>query len=249
MKDLYLLSLLGLIVTEYGFRSRSQIVQQLRNGWRWSGTAIRAALWIAYGLLIALQGRGSLSTLASITVAVLLSEIAALLLRQYLRATIREESPHGSVRAHLSVILLGLFPPVGLFLIAPWIGWVEVGGPDPAIPVILTWTTFLVALWSWATLVTVSVIDLVRPDVLVNQERGTVDWGRGEVIGILERLITFGLMAAGSPAAVGLVVAAKSAARFPEFKDPEFAEYFLVGTLTSVGLAVALALILGLQLP
>ena len=48
-------------------------------------------------------------------------------------------------------------------------------------------------------------------------------------------------------AAVGLVIAAKSIARFRELEDRNFAEYYLVGTLAStliavvVGLAVSLA--------
>jgi hypothetical protein len=249
LKDLYLFSLLGLLVTEYGFRSRSQMLHHIRSGWGWTGTAIRAALWLVYGLLAALQSRGSLWTLLFVAVGAVLSEIAALLLRRFLKSATMDGSPHGSVRAHLSAILLALLPPVGLLLLSPWVRWSPVGPPDGASLAFLPWAVFLVALWAWATMVTVSVIDLVRPDVLAKQEEGAADWGRGEVIGVLERLITFALIAAGSPGAVGLVVAAKAAARFPEFKDAEFAEYFLVGTLTSVGVAVALGLIMRPQFP
>lgn len=38
-------------------------------------------------------------------------------------------------------------------------------------------------------------------------------------------------------AAVGLIVGAKSVARFPEFQSRAFAEYFLIGTLLSVSIA------------
>jgi hypothetical protein len=98
------------------------------------------------------------------------------------------------------------------------------------------------ALWGWATMLTVSVVDLTRPGQVLAEEREAI--GAGELIGVLERLLTFALVLAGGLPAVGFVVAAKAAARFPEFKDKAFAEYFLIGTLTSVGLALVLGLVL-----
>jgi predicted permease len=37
-----------------------------------------------------------------------------------------------------------------------------------------------------------------------------------------------------SPATVGLIIAAKSVARYPQFDREQVAEYFLIGTLLSV---------------
>ena len=42
---------------------------------------------------------------------------------------------------------------------------------------------------------------------------------------------------------VGLILTGKSIARFPEFKE-RFAEYFLIGTLLSISLAVLGGLVL-----
>jgi hypothetical protein len=56
-------------------------------------------------------------------------------------------------------------------------------------------------------------------------------------------MATFVLVASGTFTAVGFVIAAKAAARFPLFKDKAFAEYFLIGTLTSVGIALLFGLI------
>jgi hypothetical protein len=42
----------------------------------------------------------------------------------------------------------------------------------------------------------------------------------------------------GNPGAIGFVLTAKSIARFKEFDDREFAEYYLIGTLASMLLAV-----------
>jgi hypothetical protein len=59
----------------------------------------------------------------------------------------------------------------------------------------------------------------------------------GRIIGILERLLVFFLVAQGEWGAVGLVVAAKSIIRFKDLEQRNFAEYYLIGTLTSLLLA------------
>lgn len=60
----------------------------------------------------------------------------------------------------------------------------------------------------------------------------------GLYIGWIERTLVITAMALQSPALVGLILTGKSIARFPEFKEPRFAEYFLIGTLLSITLAV-----------
>ena len=46
-----------------------------------------------------------------------------------------------------------------------------------------------------------------------------------------------------SAAAVGFVVAAKTLARFKQLDDRQFAEYYLLGTLASVSIALGSALV------
>lgn len=65
----------------------------------------------------------------------------------------------------------------------------------------------------------------------------------GSLIGTLERWIILLLGLAGRWESVALVVAAKSIARFEELKKRAFAEYFLVGTLTSVLVAMGLVIL------
>ena len=61
----------------------------------------------------------------------------------------------------------------------------------------------------------------------------------GMYIGWLERSLVLTAMILRSPATVGLVLAAKSIARFPELgKSERFAEYFLIGTLLSLLAAI-----------
>lgn len=57
---------------------------------------------------------------------------------------------------------------------------------------------------------------------------------RGNIIGILERTIIFILLTLKSYGAVGFVIAAKSLTRFKKIEEnKEFAEYYLIGTLSS----------------
>ncbi len=61
----------------------------------------------------------------------------------------------------------------------------------------------------------------------------------GLYIGWLERFLVLSALVLQSPATVGLILTAKSIIRFPELKDLRFAEYFLIGTLLSVSIALA----------
>jgi hypothetical protein len=87
------------------------------------------------------------------------------------------------------------------------------------------------------------------------------EYNRGRLIGDLERIVLTIVVAAGSYAALAFLVAAKGVVRSDEFdKDRDFAEYFLIGSLSSVlvalcaGIALRFALIrlwpelLGLQI-
>lgn len=66
----------------------------------------------------------------------------------------------------------------------------------------------------------------------------------GRIIGVLERCIVIALFARGEITAVGFVFTAKSIVRYHDFAKPDFAEYYLIGTLYSVVIAVALSLLL-----
>ena len=64
----------------------------------------------------------------------------------------------------------------------------------------------------------------------------------GATIGVLERLLIVTLLLVGAEAAIGFVIAAKTIARFRLLDDRDFAEYYLLGTLASVSVAVVTAL-------
>ena len=72
-----------------------------------------------------------------------------------------------------------------------------------------------------------------------------VDNRAGRRIGVLERLIMFMFIAMNQYAALGLVLTAKSIARYDKIaKDEKFAEYYLLGTLLSTACVVICKLLI-----
>lgn len=68
---------------------------------------------------------------------------------------------------------------------------------------------------------------------------------RGRIIGNVERLIVTTLVCLGQYGAIGFVLAAKSLARFPQLSESrDFAEYYLIGTLVSMAVAIGTGLAL-----
>lgn len=65
----------------------------------------------------------------------------------------------------------------------------------------------------------------------------------GATIGALERLLIVTFVLTRTEAAIGFVVAAKTLARFKQLDDRGFAEYYLLGTLASVAVALFSGLI------
>lgn len=63
-------------------------------------------------------------------------------------------------------------------------------------------------------------------------------YAMGRTIGVLERLLLYVLVLMGQWGALGLVIAAKSIARFRELDSQTFADYYLTGTLTSILVAI-----------
>lgn len=69
-----------------------------------------------------------------------------------------------------------------------------------------------------------------------------VELSRGLVIGVLERGLALTLVLTNQFSALGLIVAAKALARFRAMDDRDFAEYVLIGTLTSILIALFVGL-------
>ena len=89
------------------------------------------------------------------------------------------------------------------------------------------------------------------PKLSIDQQPATatkrldlVEINRGRLIGNLERLVLTLVVIAGSYAALGFLVAAKGLIRSEELQEREFAEYFLVGSLCSVLVALCAGLVI-----
>lgn len=66
----------------------------------------------------------------------------------------------------------------------------------------------------------------------------------GAAIGTLERLLTAILFLLRAYSAIGVVLAAKTLTRYPRLEnDPDFCEYYLIGTLSSLLLAIGATLL------
>jgi hypothetical protein len=66
----------------------------------------------------------------------------------------------------------------------------------------------------------------------------------GLYIGWLERFLVLTALLLHAPTFVGLILTAKSIARYPEFRSESFAEYFLIGTLLSISMALLAGVLL-----
>lgn len=72
---------------------------------------------------------------------------------------------------------------------------------------------------------------------------------RGRTIGHLERLLMVMVIGLGSYQALAFLIAAKGLIRAKEFEDREFAEYFILGSLTSAAVALPLGVLVQVSLP
>jgi hypothetical protein len=89
---------------------------------------------------------------------------------------------------------------------------------------------------------------VASPDLAEAGGEGTAASGAspariGATIGILERLLIVTLVVTGAATAIGFVIAAKTIARFKQLDNRDFAEYYLLGTLASVSVAVGSGLL------
>ncbi len=67
--------------------------------------------------------------------------------------------------------------------------------------------------------------------------------GAGAIIGLLERGLVLTFVLLNQYTAIGLILTAKSIARYKELDNRRFAEYFLIGTLSSVLFAILIGVL------
>lgn len=105
---------------------------------------------------------------------------------------------------------------------------------------VLAWITLLLVNYKPAGIIVSRLIGDMKPE---DKEEPATNAGRW--IGLLERLLMMTFLVLDQFAAIGLVLTAKSIARYDRIsKDQQFAEYYLLGTLLSTLIAVASTLLI-----
>lgn len=101
---------------------------------------------------------------------------------------------------------------------------------------VLRWTGLILMMVKPANITIKQLVNKYKPreDTLFNANK------TGALIGALERMIMLLMLSVGQYAAIGLVLTAKSVARYNKIaEDKNFAEYYLLGTLLSVLFAIS----------
>jgi hypothetical protein len=115
-----------------------------------------------------------------------------------------------------------------------------------SVELILIIAGFLVAVFGGDPIVQAVLLQLERnasTNVRAQLARGGLP-NAGRYIGYLERALVYFLFIYRQPGSIAFIVAAKAIIRFQSSKDRPFAEYFLVGTFTSILIAGMIAAII-----
>lgn len=96
------------------------------------------------------------------------------------------------------------------------------------------------------------ILDIIKtgpsPDTTEKSRADTIELNRGKVIGVIERILFFFFVITGNYASIAFILTAKGITRFKELDNKNFAEYVLIGTLLSSGLAILWALLIKMML-
>lgn len=105
--------------------------------------------------------------------------------------------------------------------------------------------------WLLAIAITMRPVSITISKILYQYQPTTADAedvghpGAGSLIGILERLIILVMLSQNQYGAIGFVLTAKSIARYNKIaENPQFSEYYLLGTLLSMLLVIITYLML-----
>ena len=242
--NLFLAIYLAHLLTDFVFQT-SRLVSKKRRG-DWHGYAIHGVThYVLVLATVALADPHRFPTLSFHLVAVSLSVIHLLVDWAKVSSTKSRLLPDNALvflldqAIHLLIVIGAVF-----FLV------------HPSVQTFIFWLTRIRSLQENILLVSVVYVSvifgggyLIRALIapLWKEEQGKEHEeviNAGLYIGWLERFLVLTALFLQSPATVGFILAAKSIARYPELKSVRFAEYFLIGTLLSVAIAIGGAIVL-----
>ena len=110
---------------------------------------------------------------------------------------------------------------------------------------IISWITVLLILHKPANISIASLLAVYKPLSTEDGASSSHIHNPGEFIGTLERIIILIFISITQYSAIGLVLTAKSIARYDRIsKEKDFAEYYLLGTLLSTVLSIVVSFLL-----
>lgn len=105
------------------------------------------------------------------------------------------------------------------------------------------WAAALLIIHKPANIFISRILTVYRPDN--KDDTNKKDNNAGRFIGTIERIIILIFLSIGQYAAIGLVLTAKSIARYDKIsKEKDFAEYYLIGTLISTLVVIVVSFLL-----
>jgi hypothetical protein len=230
---LLVLLLAGHFLADFLFQTRAAVEAKRRGiGYAGHGMAVLGAHLLALLPLLSLPVAGVAAGIAVVHVGVDRVKMAATRGRPArLSAFLLDQAAHVAVVVGGWLLLVG----AGALPALRWLSPAQLG----------TWTAVVGLAAAFAfnatggSAVVEGVLDLLPPDRMSGYP------GAGRLIGMLERTLMLFLVLYGQWAAAVLLLTAKSIARFEDLKERRFAEYYLVGTLTSLLVATVIGLLLG----
>lgn len=231
---------LGHLLTDFVFQT-SRMVKLKREGKVWGYALHGAVHWVAAmaiagffvpGMLFTWRFQMVVALLTAVHVAIDWSKIA--LGRHFAAAD-------GTLGFTIDQLAHG-----GTVFLAAW--WIAGGPPAaemaqllgmlrrPDNKILLLMVVYVAVIFGAGYLIRSLTKPLMR-DLKISESHAQLS-NAGMFIGWLERFLILSALVEHSPATAGLILAAKSIARYPEFKREQFAEYFLIGTLLSISAAI-----------
>ena len=87
------------------------------------------------------------------------------------------------------------------------------------------------------------IVEYILSKLTLSEEHRRGIKGAGKIIGMIERALVIILIYMNQPTAIAIIFMAKSIIRFEQSKEREIAEYYLVGTLSSITFALIIGVL------
>jgi hypothetical protein len=245
--NLFLAVYLAHLLTDFVFQSGRLVSKKHRGEWR--GYLVHGAThYIAVLVIVAIADPHRFLTLNFQVIAVSLSVVHLIVDWAKLSVTKSRLMPDNALvfvldqtihfATVIGAVLFLVRPPLQTFAFC----WMRIRSLQETILLVLVVYIFVIFGGGYFIRVLIGPLWREEPGQETKEHEEVIH--AGLYIGWLERFLVLTALFLQSPATVGFILAAKSIARYPELKSVRFAEYFLIGTLLSVSIAIGGAIIL-----